>query len=248
MLIGEMEKENTQKMKVIDNEELKQLMDDIVTAEMCGLSNWEEPYEELIVEYRKGYSPIIRAKLLCWILEDSMYFPYKQEIINGQATWRIEKFSINDKEAKFVYNEVDKITKKDAMNNCWFRADGNTIVVDDNFIGQSDFLVMNKHDDYFSIHIEDAKTMKQIKENIRANNGIYSDSDMTKLKKIVENNVIFGDCQDYYDKTTGERYCGFVIDLSHKYGFALDFFDKGRGVISFTEDEYRRITKVKDDN
>ena len=39
-----------------------------------------------------------------------------------------------------------------------------------------------------------------------------------------------------------------VIDLSHKYGFALDFFDKGRGVISFTEDEYRRITKVKDDN
>lgn len=222
--------------------EAKELIDYIIK---CSINcDWEDTFDSLVEEYRKDFSQLTLAKIMCSTLCDEMYVPYRQECINGRMYWEMERYEINQQQVKFFYNDTNKISKQEAMRCLWFRSNGRTVVGDPNFIEKTDYIVINKEDDYIVLFVSDIVKIYELIKKLEKNGGIYEENDIDILAEMLSEEKLFGEYKRYLDEETGKEYYGFPFCISHKRGFTLDFVDKKSGIVSFTDDKYRSLKKL----
>ena len=225
-----------------NKKQAKELIDYIIKSNVNG--DWDDTFDSLVEEYRKDFSQLTLAKIICYSLIGEMYIPYKQDFIKGKMFWGMERFEINGKQVRFVYNDTDKITKKEAMRFSWFSSSGKTVISDRYFLENSEFIVINKDNDFIELYVANVLKISDIIKKLEENEGEYDEQDIDTLAYILSEEKLFGDYKRYVDEETGKEYYGFPFLPSNKKGYLIDFVDKKSGIVSFTDDEYRRLKKL----
>ena len=225
-----------------NSNEAKELIEYIIK---CNVNRkWEDTFDSLVEEYRKDFSLLTLAKIVCFTLYEEIYVPYRQEFFNKKMLWEVERYQIFGKQVQFFYNNINKISKQEAMRCCWFTSDGRTVFGDCYFTERTDYIVLNKESDFIVLYVPDAMKIYEIVKKLINNDGKYEEQDVEILAEILSEEKLVGEYKHYVDEITGKEYFGFPFGLSNVGRSLIDFVDKKTGIVSITDDVYRRLKKI----
>ena len=225
-----------------NRKEARELIEYIVK---CNVNRkCKDNFDRLVKEYRKEFSQLILAKIVCLILYEEGYVPYRQEFFNKKMLWEVERYEIFGKQVQFFYNNIDKISKQEAMRCCWFHSDGKSVFGDCYYTERTDYIVLNKESDFIVLYVPNTMKIYEIVKKLINNNGKYEEQDVEILAEILSLEKLFGEYKHYIDEITGKKYYGFPFAISNKKRSSIDFVDKKLGVVSIPDEEYRRLKTI----
>lgn len=229
--------------------EARELMKFICRVSEFGVGSQDDELDELVNTYRHNQTKANMIKICCWFWDGRAFFPYKEEIVNGEPYWKLTKMrnGVDDSLAQLVYTSINKIPKRRAMDYSWLEYEGYEFFTESDLLEKCEYVIVNEADNFVPLYIDDIKFVLKLLDKIEKADYKFTEEDVLQLADILSQERVWIRNKKYKSKKTGEEYYGFFHLFNYLIYDGLTFFDTNKGKIRFELDEFRDLEEVKQD-